>query len=681
MSVETLRPNAAGDAAAHSVYAAANNFIALSDDTDTTYIRNNTGSTLEDDVGLDDVSLIADSIDSINIRFRARSETTANGSVTVGLRLNGVNSMASAHTSIPVTVTDYEDLAIARPGGGSWAESDLNSLQVVIQSNDGSAAGVRVFEIFIDINYTATGGAEPGEPGETASITSAIRIRKKYFFKVYKSTGKYVNSWSDASFDSFKKTINGGLGECRIKLARPFDDFGEDNDVRLNNKVEIYCSDKETAPEGIKIYSGFISNYSPFIDGSNEGVEVICLGYVSKLATSILRDNTFIELHTTDVDAGGLTKYLGDRDAWEVRKVVLSIIDLYQANSLNPIINYSATSTEDSGNTFTYTFNARKYNEALNICQRYAPANWWWYVGADNIIKFKPKPNKADHKFVFGKHFKSIKVEKNMENVVNRVLFSNGDNADQQILKIYQDADSSDDYDDRWEVITDNRVSVSETADNMGQSTLAEKKDADVKTTIEILDSNGNPDGYDIESINPGDTCKFLNLNTITSQTFSENMVIKAVDYAPDKVIIEVESLKVSVGKELIESRKRIESGEASGRATSYDTDTDGWREIGGSGEPSFENGWINYGGGFNTCAFRKDSQGFVHLKGMTKSGTDDSVIFTLPAGYRPAATELFASRSNLNAGYLQVSTAGAVQGAFGTVVWITLDGIVFKAT
>src|SRR3990167_9147716 len=146
MSVETLRPNAAGDAAAHSVYAAANNFIALSDDTDTTYIRNNTGSTLEDDVGLDDVSLIADSIDSINIRFRARSETTANGSVTVGLRLNGVNSMASAHTSIPVTVTDYEDLAIARPGGGSWAESDLNSLQVVIQSNDGSAAGVRVFE-------------------------------------------------------------------------------------------------------------------------------------------------------------------------------------------------------------------------------------------------------------------------------------------------------------------------------------------------------------------------------------------------------------------------------------------------------------------------------------------------------------------------------------------------------
>jgi len=392
--------------------------------------------------------------------------------------------------------------------------------------------------------------------------------QKKYTFKIYKSNGSYITSWADASFDGFKKTINGGLGECKIKLARKFDDFGENDDVKLNNKVEIICSDGDTPSTGTKIYSGFISNYTPFIDGNSEGVEITCLGYVSKLGTSILKNGSQIELKTDT--ASGLTTG-ATASAVEVRDVVMAIIDRYRAEAVNPIINYLSTSTEDSGNTFTYTFNAKKYNEALDICKQYAPANWWWFVGVDNILEFKPKPNLADHKFVFGKHFESIKVEKNMENVVNRVLFSSGDNTT-KILKLYSDTDSSDLYDDRWEIITDNRVSVSETADNAGESTLAEKKNADVKTTIEILDNNGNPNGYDIESINPGDTCKFLNLNTITSQTFSGNMTIQSVSYMPDKVVIEVELLSISAGKEIIKNTQRIEDQEASGRETTYTT-------------------------------------------------------------------------------------------------------------
>lgn len=394
---------------------------------------------------------------------------------------------------------------------------------------------------------------------------------KKYTFKIYQPNGNYITSWSDASFDGFRKTINGGLGQCNIKLARQFDNFGENDDVKLNNRVDIICSDGDTSPEGMKIYSGFISSYSPFIDGSNEGVEVVCLGYVSKLATSILKNGSQIELKTST--ASGLTTG-ATASATAVSLIVQTIIDRYRAEAINPKINYATGGIESTAQTLTYTFNAKTYSDAIDICRQGAPADWWWFVGADNLLQFRPKPALAQHTFVFGKHFKSVQVNKNMENVVNRVLFSSGDNGDQQILKLYQDTDSGNLYDDRWEIITDNRVSVSATADNMGQSALAEKKDADVKTTIVILDNNSDEDGYDIESINPGDTCKFLNLNTITSQTFTENMTIMAVDYSPDAVTIELQSLKVSAGRSIIENKKAIEEQNAVGRATSYDTDT-----------------------------------------------------------------------------------------------------------
>lgn len=391
---------------------------------------------------------------------------------------------------------------------------------------------------------------------------------KKYIVKIYNSKGNYITSWSDVSFNGFKKTINGGLGECRIKLARRFDDFGEYEDVKLNNKVEIYCSDGDTSSEGDRIYSGFISNYSPSIRENREGVDVVLLGYVSKLATSILKNSTQVELKTDT--SSGLTT--GDvASSCEVRDVVKAIIDRYQAEAVNPIINYSSTSTEDSGNTFTYTFNSKYYNEALEVCREYAPSNWWWFVDADNVLNFKPKPSKPDHYFVFGKHFKSINVEKNMENVINRVLFSSGD-SERQILKLYSDTDSSDDYDDRWDLVTDNRVSVEETADNSGEAILAEKKDADVKTTIEILDNNSEENGYDIESINPGDTCKFLNLDPNISKTFSGIMTIKSVSYTPDSATIEIETLSIDTGKEIFKNNEKIDSQEAPNRPKSYDT-------------------------------------------------------------------------------------------------------------
>ena len=393
---------------------------------------------------------------------------------------------------------------------------------------------------------------------------------KSYFAKIYQANGHYIDTMKEISFTGFRKQINGGLGELSFSIPKKFDDFDENYIIKLNNRIELWVNDDDTGTDGLKIYSGFISNYQPFIDQNNEGVTIKCLGYVSKIATSLLKIGDYIEL-TTDTNSTLKTGHSAGL-APELSGIVRSIIDHYRIEARNPIVNYSATSIENTGASAAYIFNGIMYSDAVDKCREIAPPSWWWYIGADNILQFKSKPTKATHTFTFGKDFKAIKVEKNMESVVNNVLFSNGDNSDVQILKLFADEDSINDFDDRWEIKTDGRVSLPGTADRMGETELDANKDAVVKISIEILDNNGDNSGYDIESIQPGDTCKFIGFNNITSQTFTDNMQILGIQYTPDSVTLEIEQLNTSIARENAENKKYIAVQQSTGRASSYDT-------------------------------------------------------------------------------------------------------------
>src|SRR3990172_580320 len=121
-------------------------------------------------------------------------------------------------------------------------------------------------------------------------------MEKQYLIKVYRANGNYLTTWSDASPSGSTADINGGLGSMTFALARPFDNFGENNDVKLNNDVRVTVHDSETSGAGTLIYSGYISQYSPFIDGKSEGVQVTCLGYASKLASDIYKNGTTVAM-------------------------------------------------------------------------------------------------------------------------------------------------------------------------------------------------------------------------------------------------------------------------------------------------------------------------------------------------------------------------------------------------
>lgn len=97
---------------------------------------------------------------------------------------------------------------------------------------------------------------------------------------------------------------------------------------------------------------------------------------------------------------------------------------------------------------------------------------------------------------------------------------------------------------------------------------------------------------------------------------------------------------------------------------------------------PTLLNSWVYWGVPFSQPGYCKDAAGFVHLRGLLKSGvvTAGTGIFVLPAGYRPVDTEIFSVSSNSAFGEVRVDAAGNVQIQVGSASFLSLDGITFKA-
>lgn len=95
---------------------------------------------------------------------------------------------------------------------------------------------------------------------------------------------------------------------------------------------------------------------------------------------------------------------------------------------------------------------------------------------------------------------------------------------------------------------------------------------------------------------------------------------------------------------------------------------------------PTFQNGWVNYGQGYNFGQFYKDTNGFVHLRGLITGGLYASnVIFNLPVGFRPAARCLNVTIGGEALARIDVLPDGNVLAVNGSG-WLSMEGISFLA-
>lgn len=385
-----------------------------------------------------------------------------------------------------------------------------------------------------------------------------VQERKEYFVKIYAQNGDYIGTSDDISFNGFSKTINGGLGELSISIARAFDEFGEGEDIDFMNEVQLWIIDKESGSSGQKIYSGLIDTYTPYANAQGEGVDVKCVGYGTRLGQVLYKDGTTVNITHNSVDPSIMFK---------------DVINKFRAavpSTEDPRINFSATSVETVGSNASYTFVLKDCQTALDKVRSFAPANWFYYIGADNIVRFQSKPSQATHTFTFGKDVADIRVEKNIRDTINQVVLFNGETGASGELRSYSDSDSQGDYGLRMAKKTDSRWANTDTMDLVGDSFLNARKVANIRVTAQIIDSNQNENGYDIESVRPGDTCRVLNLPD-TFTTLNNNMTITSINYRLGAITIQLEELQQSLSKKFTDVVKELqERGYSDNDTTDY---------------------------------------------------------------------------------------------------------------
>jgi len=373
--------------------------------------------------------------------------------------------------------------------------------------------------------------------------------QKRIIINIYgKASGLLLATWDDFEFMGFSKELNGGSGECILKLARAFDYGGID--VVLGNDVEIRISDKDTVnnteyPDSVRtIYRGYISLLERGVSEKSESIIVHILGYYTLLSVDILKNAAQTTLYSKAVD--GITTVSGDQSAADIGLMMRKILDRYIAENLGPKISYDAGDIPDTGTTAKYTFEQKSYREVMDNLKRLAPAGVYWYVDENGKVSFKASPTTPTHKFVFGKHFNSVRVENSLEKVRNSFLVWNGEPTGVlDIYKNYEDAESIARYGRRTEPQNDYGIGDEDAADAIGAKLLSDNKQAEVKVRCVIMDNNLSENfGYDIESIRPGDTCSFYGFSSQLSDIFRDNMLITRVIYMTDRVEIEVEAVK-----------------------------------------------------------------------------------------------------------------------------------------
>lgn len=496
---------------------------------------------------------------------------------TVGNIINTYNSSNSSTSNILVENNTANNTSLAN----FLVETTYSNVVTAnIPGTVGSEVGSNIIGYLSqDSSVIANIGGEDFPSRVSANVRK--KIFNKYFeYRVY-DDNQFVTSWGDAeilSEPSFRTVINGGPGEMIIKLARSFDDFGEDIDVKLANRVDCYVFDRE-APSGQVLYSGFISGYRPVLDEHTEFIEVTLLPYVSELAFIMYRDGS----GNTEIDQA----------SQDPSDIVRDVIDRYRADG--GYLNYDSSTIEDTGATVSYTYNLYTCKEAIDKTIELTPDNWYWRIDSDNKVYLKEADlNTPDHQFQIGKHIQRMETWRRSEDIINRVYFVGQESGGVPMYRVYSNASSINAYGLHTTKYVDQRVSLTATADLIANRIINKKKDPEIRTTLTIIDNNGKNSGkgYDIESIKVGETMKIKNIKQgvktislwdqaewdvdVWDQTLSysaaDTIQILSVEYHPNYVVVEASSRLPEIPKR-IEDISRNSTNQATWNAPTAPTE------------------------------------------------------------------------------------------------------------
>lgn len=294
----------------------------------------------------------------------------------------------------------------------------------------------------------------------------------------------------------------------------------------------------------------------------------------------------------SDIDGGG---NLGPTETATIQSIaslnVTFTAPLQNSYSMNigvcPFIGFNTITghpypyplTLDPGNPASsgYLNQAQLHNQSFvdwfEAIRNISPLNWYWRVTPQKTVVFTVASTLAQHVFTLGKDINQPQYQKDFTNLKNDVYVKG--------TGVTARATGSDIsiYGQRTEVIVEPRIVDANTAQRYANAVLGQLDKVDYRATLTLVDSRGDLSGlgYDIETVNVGESCRiedpaFNDVGTLwdaavwdvdvwdhpTTQ-LDQVVTISAVTYNFDTLQLELSSLQPSQDKYLINLARQYE--------------------------------------------------------------------------------------------------------------------------
>lgn len=322
---------------------------------------------------------------------------------------------------------------------------------------------------------------------------------KNIYAKIYDESGNFLETLFDFTRVNFAASINGGVGSLNLTLARPYDD--QFLNLDFNNNLKIYEASTEH-PNGVLVYNGYIADRRSK-SGENEEVEILVVGYWSKLAMDIATD--------------GAANLLITYSSQDTGAMIRDLISKYRTqNSGTPIEAVTTTEVPNVSNSITLNINGMNFQQAILEAKDNSGVKKFVYLDTDNKLYLRSIDlNTVDHYFMYKRDIQEIQYQESIVEMRNGIYFWNGvESGVDRIMKIYSDSTSIASYGKQFDLKKDGRYSVEGSAATWADRWLDAFKDPIVTLDLKLFDKVYNGiSKVDITSVKPGDTFKIVEID------------------------------------------------------------------------------------------------------------------------------------------------------------------------
>ncbi len=257
-------------------------------------------------------------------------------------------------------------------------------------------------------------------------------------------------------------------------------------------------------------------------------------------------EDMYLEIHTDPV----IGTVGAEFDSYDPANIIKTLVDNIQLQGSR--IGYTSHSIDPAAAEVYYRFRADTTLEGVVKAHELSPDGFYWYCDvATNNIEFHDRANASQHNLVMGRHFSNAQFMYSMEQLKNFAYFSGGDTGSgENLFSQYSHLNSIFKYGQWLDAISDNRVTVQETADAIGTSTIARNSQPIFIITMDVL-----AEKYPIDTLKLGQIVQTRGMGSLI-----DNLLLQIVNTTPhaDYVSITLGNLKPRFSEEYEKTQRRL---------------------------------------------------------------------------------------------------------------------------